>query len=334
MSSNRFATPPRVCTSEGKPRRLGLELEFAGLDMPAVAQILADLYQGEALPATHAECQVQTQNLGRFKVELDWALGKKIAKARADNQNKDEHLDEDELTRLVMKMAAQVVPVEIVCPPLAFSALPDLERMLQPLREAGALGTMDSIFYAFGLHLNPELPDLESHTLWAYQQAFVIAQSWLIQKHEIDVSRRVTPYIDPWPKAYGQAVLQAESPPSLDEQIDLYLEHNNTRNRSLDLLPLFRQINEERLMAKVDDDRINARPTFHYRLPNCQIDETDWSLGDAWNLWSVVEYLAFDKDMRAQLSAQWLAYHSRLIQLEAEPWHEQLDQIHQNLLSV
>jgi hypothetical protein len=39
-----------------------------------------------------------------------------------------------------------------------------------------------------------------------------------------------------------------------------------------------------RVRGVVDDPRIKPRPTLHYRLPNCEINEPGWGVtADAWS---------------------------------------------------
>lgn len=48
-------------------------------------------------------------------------------------------------------------------------------------------------------------------------------------------------------------------------------------------------------MSQVEDPHlVKARPAYHYRLPNCLIDEPDWRLAREWNTWVAVERLAAD----------------------------------------
>ena len=42
----------------------------------------------------------------------------------------------------------------------------------------------------------------------------------------------------------------------------------------------------------VDGHLVSARPTYHYRLPNCQVDEPRWTIAGEWNRWVLVERLA------------------------------------------
>ena len=68
----------------------------------------------------------------------------------------------DEWSELIVRLAAeQLVPFEIVSPPIPMDRLGELESLIRRLRESGAQGTESGAFYAFGLHFNPELPDLD-----------------------------------------------------------------------------------------------------------------------------------------------------------------------------
>ena len=106
----------------------------------------------------------------------------------------------------------------------------------------------------------------------------------------------------------------------MDQLIDDYLTHNPTRNRALDMLPLFRHIDEQRVINVVDDDRIKARPTFHYRLPNCQIDEPDWGLIRAWRDWLQVEALAADATRLDAVMQAWRKHSSGITGGLFEDW--------------
>ena len=70
-----------------------------------------------------------------------------------------------------------------------------------------------------------------------------------------------------------------------------YLHHNPTRNKALDLLPLFAHLDSSLLAEYVDDERIKSRPTLHYRLPDCDIDNPKWRFSTVWNDWVVLEQL-------------------------------------------
>lgn len=64
----------------------------------------------------------------------------------------------------------------------------------------------------------------------------------------------------------------------------------------MDMLPMFAEVDEERVAAVVDDPLIKPRPAFHYRLSNSCIDEDNWSIAHPWNRWMAIERLAADRD--------------------------------------
>ncbi len=68
-------------------------------------------------------------------------------------------------------------------------------------------------------------------------------------------------------------------------------------------MPLFAHLDEDRLREQVDDERIKARPTFHYRLPNSRLGDPDWDLLDPWNDWLVVEALARERRALRRIAA-------------------------------
>lgn len=284
--------PPRTHTAEGAPRRIGVELEFAGLTIERIAELVVAELGGTANVVSAYEQMVAGTVVGDIGLELDYSYLKRLGRERdpAAEINELDQLGES----LLKLLAEQVVPFEIVGPPIEMPELWRLGDLLKRLRLAGAKGTRHAPIYAFGLHLNPEMPDLEAATIVAYLRAFMCLYEWLLERSQVDLSRRVTPYIDPFPKAYLKLLLQEDYAPDMGQLIDDYLLHNATRNRALDMLPLFTHIDAERVRAVVKDDRVNARPTLHYRLPNCQIDEPGWSLVQPWRDWLQVEALACD----------------------------------------
>ena len=197
--------------------------------------------------------------------------------------------------------------MELVTPPMPMDELHVLQPLIQRLHDGGARGTYSNPVYAYGLHFNPELPDTNAETVTAYMQAYACLSDWLIKRSNIDFSRQVTPFIDRWPREYHRLLCGAGYAPTADDLIDDYLAHNPTRNRALDMLPVFVTMNEQRVRAAVDDDRVKGRPALHYRLPNCQIDEPGWGLDNPWNDWLEVEKLAIDAQRRTDMMAAYVA---------------------------
>ncbi|MDZ7685104.1 MAG: amidoligase family protein [Gammaproteobacteria bacterium] len=131
-----------------------------------------------------------------------------------------------------------------------------------------------------------------------YLKAYALLQPWLLRAHGIDSSRRLSPYVDLYKRRYLDLVIDYDSP-SVEGLIDDYLEHNPTRNRALDMLPMFSEVDQDRVRAAVDDARIKPRPTFHYRMPNCDIGNPEWSLISEWNRWCIVELLAHSEELES-----------------------------------
>jgi len=287
--------PPWLQNAAGETRRVGVELEMNGLTLDAFAAQVADFFDLEHIPDGRYERKLQGDPAGDWVVELDYDLLKRLGR----RERKEETLidDIDRTTEDVLAWAAEMlVPVEIISPPMPLDRLQDVEALIVKLRAAGAKGSSYSPVNAFGMQLNPELPSHEPEVVTACLKAFLCLHDWLYARADIDMTRRMTSYVDPFPRDYVVKLLAADYQPDLATLIDDYLEHNPTRNRELDMLPLFMFLDEERVRARVDDVRIKARPTFHYRLPDCDIDNSDWGMFVAWNDWVEVERLAADAD--------------------------------------
>jgi hypothetical protein len=113
----------------------------------------------------------------------------------------------------------------------------------------------------------------------------------------VDITRRISPYINPFPAEYAKLVLDPTYPADAGRLIDDYVAHNPTRNRPLDMLPVLAHLDRQRVTDRIEDPHlVKGRPAFHYRLPNCMVDEPDWTLAREWNTWVEVERLAADKE--------------------------------------
>ncbi len=305
MSDSHPVMPVVRCNHEGKPRRVGVEIELSGLSYAALVAKVAEVLGAEAREESRYESVIDTHN-GPFKIELD---SKQVKAFAPDTGLLPEPLAEmtDAALQLLDATAEKVVPLEIVSPPLSLDALSHIEALCQALREAGALGSRHALHYAFGLQLNPELPGLDADTLLAYLRAFALSYPWLKQRHQLDISRKFTSYIDAWPDDYVKHLLADDYQPDIDTLITDYIAHNPTRNRALDMMPLFAHLDEQRIRNEIGDDRIKPRPTLHYRLPDCDIDNPDWSFSLVWNDWVRVDTLATEPDRLADMMAAWHA---------------------------
>jgi hypothetical protein len=313
---------------------VGFELEFSGLDVTETCRLITAVYSGKTSVESDFEAQVDTAELGVFTVELDWQLGKELAKkgGRTPESGVSSEL-KNSISQTLASLAGQIVPLEIVCPPLPLSKLELLEPLIEQLRRAGAKGTGESPVFAFGVHINPEIPDASATCLCRYLQAFCVAQDWLIKTHDIDLTRRLTPYVDLYPEEYMHIVFKYDNAIDLDTLIGDYLSHNRTRNKALDMLPLFRYLNENQVDQAMDDNLTTARPTFHYRLPNCEINKEGWHLNESWNTWCVIEYLAVNEKLLGKYIAAWQKHNADRLFSGQPPWHDDLTQLLKNLES-
>ena len=309
--------------SDGETRRIGVELEYSGLDIETSAKLVQKEFGGQVERISPYESKIRDTEFGDFQVELDFSLLKQIGRHSAEKAG-DKPSDQIP-ERLLATVAEQLVPFEIVTPPLPMDRLHELEPLIDRLREMGALGTRHSAIYAFGLHLNPEIPDLKAEAVLAYLQAFACLYPWLVRVGEIDWSRRFTVYIQPFPAEYVRLIIDRDYAPGIDNLIDDYLQANPARNRALDMLPLFAHIDEKRVRAAVDDDRIKPRPALHYRLPNCEIDVRGWSLDKPWKHWLQVEHLAHDSKRLKKMCRGYGLYLDNPVRTMLKDWSKRCE---------
>ncbi|MGB2256213.1 MAG: amidoligase family protein, partial [Spongiibacter marinus] len=109
---------PSARTAEsGSERRLGMEIEFTGMEMDAIAETIVDCFGGRIERQSDYEYQVTDTPFGTFGVELDSAYIKKLGR---DREQAGAGNDFEELTESIVGLVAkQLVPFEIVAPPIA-----------------------------------------------------------------------------------------------------------------------------------------------------------------------------------------------------------------------
>lgn len=300
--------PPRLTAPDGSPRRVGVELEFADLDAPSAARLVRDLYGGAITVENPHRCRVRGTRLGDFAVELDMRSAHP-KQGDAEPGALDALLEK--LRPLWGSIGSLVMPFEIAAPPIPIERLTELEALVTGLRERGAAGTGASPLFAFGLHFNPELAATDADYVLDHLKAFLILSPWLRAQIQVDATRRMTGFIAAFPVEYATKVVDPAYRPDMDRLVADYLEANPTRNRELDLFPLFAHLDPEALLAKIADPQVRPRPTFHYRLPNARIGEPDWSLAQDWNRWVTVEELAADRARLDSLGAAFRDYAAR-----------------------
>jgi hypothetical protein len=291
--------PPVRHDERGRHRSVGVEIELTGLDVGAIADTVADLFDGRVRRENDYLARVTTE-LGEFKVEVDLRLLQRIGRQRAEPDG-----DAGVVAAMrdaVANVAELIAPFELVSPPLPYPQLFHMDALAAALGERGGRGTDAGLLMALGLHLNPQVPASTAESIHAHLRAYVILEPLLRAAADVDVARRLTPFVDSFPGSYVQRLLEEDDPPPMNAIIAEYLRFNPTRNRSLDMLPFFTGVAPEMVAAAVEDRRIKSRPTFHYRLPDSRIGERGWRITDEWRRWLVVEQVAADPELLDSLA--------------------------------
>lgn len=313
-----FPMPPAQRTAKGDIRHVGVELEMGDIGIDSLSRLVAEHVGGTVDKRSRYVHTVTGDPAGDWEVELDFAYLKNRTEAPAD--------DLEELVEDILRFGAeQIVPMEIVSPPLPIDRLPEVNKLIDRLREAGASGTGGGLSYAFGLHLNPETPATDPATITRHLQAFLCLFDWLKERAKVDMTRRLTGYIAAYPADYVRLAVDPAYMPGEADLIDDYLAFNPSRNRALDMLPLFAHLDEKRVRAKVADKRVKGRPTYHYRLPNCEIDRPGWGIHVAWAGWVMLEQVAAEPEKLATLCSLFRTYLDEPFTLFNEGWAERVD---------
>jgi hypothetical protein len=323
-----FKAPPKLNNRDGKERSAGFEFEFTGVEMADAADMIVDLYGGEVEQISGYEFKVHCTEFGSFSLELDASL---FLNKKYEGVLKSVGIDVEKLKNkakledTLRDMASTIVPFEIITPPIQISKLEALNKLVDKLREWKAKGTGSSFFYAFGLHINPEVPELSAESLTRHLKAYVMLDAWIRQDAEIDISRKLTPYINEYEMGYIRYILREEYQPDLETLITDYFLYANSRNRPLDMLPVFMFMDEEFTQNLLKKELTSARPTFHYRLPNCSIEDENWSLAEEWNRWRLVECLANDEKMLNQYARKFLEMDEKTLFSVKKKWIKLMD---------
>lgn len=296
MSRTTFDMPPQRTNAAGELRRVGFELEFAGLPLARAAEAVRELVGGRVVEDDRFRLRVEVDGLGDFVVEADADLlrdGRYLDHLQRLGVPVHRLDTRQPIEELVSRVAELVVPSEVATPPIPLDRLDLVDDLRDALARRQARGTASRLRYAFGLHLNPEAPALDADSVLRHLRAFLALYDHLLESSAVDLTRSLTPFIDEFPDDYRRRVLSPSYQPTLPRLAADYAAHNPTRNRPLDLLPLLvHLLGRDTLQALDEDELVRPRPTYHYRLPNCRIDEADWRVADEWNRWVEVERLA------------------------------------------
>jgi Putative amidoligase enzyme len=307
--------PPEPLNHEGRPRRVGIEIEFGGIGVADAATLVQELYGGAIREVSRHRLEVAATCFGDFRVEIDSHY---VHRAPVDGRTLAGKM-KAVLADVAGDIAGRWLPVEIAAPPVGIDNLAAIDRMVSGLRARHAAGTGSRRIYTFDLQLNPDVPSIESDSLRRHLQAYLVLSRWLRASIDVDATRRLLPFVRPFPETYVRRVLAADYRPDLHGLAADYLAANPSRFRELDLLPLFAYLLPEQYYATPADRLVKPRPAFHYRLPDSRVDDPSWGgVIEEWNRWVQVERLAADQ---GRLAAACRAY------LEARPagrWKERL----------
>lgn len=297
--------PPQPNTSSGRLRRVGIEIEFANVPGPTAAALVARHFGGQVHRIDPHLFRIDGTSWGDFVVELDTQYVHRRKGQPADTPT------DDRVREFVGDAAALVVPYEIVCPPVPWNRLDELNPIFEELRRLGAEGTQQSPVYGFGLHLNVELAERGIEHILRHFRAYLLMSDRLREEIAIDFTRRLLPHASRFPPDYVLMVMESGYRPDLTRFIEDYVLENPSRNRELDLYPLLRHLAPETVDALVEDPLIKARPAWHYRLPNASLADPSWNAVVEWNRWIEVEWLADDRPRVEAMAQAYVDWHRR-----------------------
>ena len=307
-----FKLPPKLHNFQGNVRKVGFEIEYTGLRPLESASIIVRCFGGEAKVIDEYETRVVGSKYGDFAIYLDSVYLRRDSKEYIFKQ-------EDFFKDFIYTLSELVIPYEIVTPPVPMTYLQEIEDFRQELKTAGALGTSASILYAFGMHINIEAFSLETEDILNVLRSFVLLQDYIIETIEVDLTRKLTWFIEPFSKEYIDMILDSSYKPTFEEFSNDYIFYNPTRNRALDLLPLLVFIHPS-LQQKLLPQKLTPRPAYHYRLPNSKIDEEEWSIAYEFNQWSLVEKIAYDKEKLFDLMQEYKEFEQTPLWFIKELW--------------
>lgn len=328
-----FNQPPVLYNERSNLRTVGFELEFANVDIEKSIQIIQELYGGEVRKKHRFFQEVKNTSIGDFTIKIDLKLLNEKSYQKLFNKlninlqeiQLGENNLEYEVENALESIVRRVIPYEVVTPPVAITEIQQFDKLRLALHQHHAEDTKSFPTNAFATHINVEVPSTNIATLLSYLRAFLLLYPWLLEKCKIDLARRITAFINPFPSKYVEMVLTPDYHPNLDTFIEDYHQYNPDRNRPLDLYPLFAALRKDKVDTYTDIGNVKARQTFHYRLPNSLIAKPDWSLANEWNYWILVEELANDTRKIEQMSRDYLSLKENILIGFENKWTKQTE---------
>lgn len=295
---------PDPTRHDGTLRKVGIEVELGGLPEGRVAEFIAGRFGGEVKKTGAYTRAVRGSEIGDVEVLLDTALRDRVS---------------GEVARTGLDWGRAVIPVEFVTQPIDPADIPRIDALCTDLARAGGFGTEDGVLLGFGLHLNVALRGMAIDDILPGLTAFALVEDWMRSRIPIDPSRRALPFVDPYPAPFLDRLCDPTIDWTQERLTRVYLEEAGSRNHALDLLPILKQADPERVVAAVPQmGHKSARPAWHYRLPDARIDDPGWSIALEWNRWCEVERIAADALLLDRLKSAWRAYRDRVLPIPGQ----------------
>jgi Putative amidoligase enzyme len=311
-----FATPPCLGNPDGFVRSVGFEIEFSELDVDEAAAAVLKALGGEIEEVAAHTLAVSGTRAGDLVVKLDTRYaqdpsngGSVASSIRAG------------LAGAFTKIAAPVIPRELVTEPIPITELAVVDEVVAALRRAGADGASSGNLQPLALHLNPETWSFEPAAIASVLKAFALLEGWLRRKSDPRRLRELLGYFGEYPQDYVRQLADPGYWPDQAALIDGYLAANPTRNRDLDALPLLLFLDEDRVRRSLPHEKIGKRPAFHYRLPDSRVGDPAWSVSEPWNTWVAVEEIAADKNRLDALCRDYLGFRG-----DADRWADRIEE--------
>lgn len=273
---------PTPQTADGRPRLVGVEIEFTRLSERGAAECLRMILGGTVEEEDPHAYRVTGSRLGTIGIELDM----RHVHPRREGPGR-------RLAALSPWLGAAMspfVPRELITEPLAVARLEEIDAVIKALWEAGAGGKGAILTDSLGLHFNIMPAATDAATLLRLMQAYLVLEPGL--RGEILPSPLMRFHAPPpYPAAYVRRVLSADYRSDLATLCADYVAANPTRKRSLDLLPMFLELFPDEVAGRIRG-KVKPRAVLHYRLPLAYVGRPGWSLAADWNRWVAVEALA------------------------------------------
>jgi len=288
--------------------RIGVEIEFARLSAHEAARaiVAAPGVGGTVVIDGPHAAHIEGGALGGAKVELDTRFANPPEEGGGDYLN--EFMEALDMRDMAADAVSHILPVELSTPPVPEEDFAVVESAIVALREAGGVGTKESPFAAYGLHLNVELIPEDPQRAVRVCAAYAFAEEWVRWRVAPDMMRRATPYVDPYPVlfTFGLSVGFDGREPPLGSFISLYGRWCPTRNHGLDMWPLLGWLDKKAASRATMHKIKGPRPAFHYRLPNSDLEDPDWSPRADLVLWRSIERIGDDPERLEAARKTWV----------------------------